>query len=141
MENISEWLTDVSGIVASLTIIFTFYYQFVKKPQDKRREIKEAKLLKDTQEKEEEHRRKMREIVAEKNKPLTETLKNLLEETDGDRRIINELSNIADQNIKLLTKQDERLDQFDIRLTVLETLSDVYNGMNTKKDNKGKELK
>lgn len=141
MENISEWLTDVSGIVASLTIIFTFYYQFVKKPQDKRREIKEAKLLKDTQEKEEEHRRKMREIVAEKNKPLTETLKNLLEETDGDRRIINELSNIADQNIKLLTKQDERLDQFDIRLTVLETLADIYNGMDSKKEKNGKELK
>lgn len=141
MTNISEWLSDVSGVVASLTIIFTFYYQFIKKPQDKKREIKEAKLLEEKQKNEEEHQRKMREIVSEKNKPLNETLKNILEETEGDRRLIKELSHIADQNIKLLTKQDERLDQFDIRLTVLETLSDVYNGMNTKKENNGKELK
>ena len=63
----------------------------------------------------------MIDLITEKNKPLNESIQGLnvlLAESQSDRKKLN---HIAEANTEIIKDHEERLDDHNVRLTVLET--------------------
>ena len=65
--------------------------------------------------------RDMIELITEKNKPLNDSiqgLNELLAESQADREKLNQIANV---NTEMIENHEERIDDDNVRLTVLET--------------------
>ena len=113
-----EMVGNMASFIGSLTVVggalLWIYNHSIAKPREKRR-------------KEENDRRqgKMIALITQKNEPLNESiqeLNRLLAESQKDREKLNE---IAQANTKIIGEHDERLDNHNDRLIVLETKNGV----------------
>lgn len=123
----TEWLAVVAGAITSISIIGTFLVKVVDgiiiKPMEKRKAERAKEVELDRQKFEE----KLLERVESNQKPLADSidrLNELLEELQSDN---TGLHKIADANIKAIGEHEERLDDHNDRLIVLE----VKNGVRT----------
>lgn len=123
----NEWLAVVAGAITSITVIGTFLVKVVDmiivKPMDKRK-VERAKKVELDRQKFEEN---LLERVESNQKPLADSidrLNELLEELQSDN---TGLHKIADVNVKAIGEHEERLDDHNERLIVLE----VKNGVRT----------
>lgn len=123
----NEWLAVVAGTITSVTIIGAFLVKVVDKiiikPMDKRK-VERAKVVEADRQKFEQT---LLKHVEANQQPLTESidkLNGLLEESQRDRVALHK---IADINVKRIGEHEERLDNHNDRLIVLE----VKNGVRT----------
>ena len=123
----NEWLAVVAGTITSVTIIGAFLVKVVDKiiikPMDKRK-AERAKVVAEDRQKFEQT---LLKHVEANQQPLTDSidkLNGLLEESQRDRI---DLHKIADVNVQAIGEHEERLDNHNDRLIVLE----VKNGVRT----------
>ena len=121
----NEWLSVVAGAITSITVIGTFLVMLVKKtivtPMEKRKVERDKKIEKDRQEFEQQ----LLKRVEQNQQPLTLSIAQLnvlLEESQRDRTALHQ---IADNNVKVIGQHEERLDNHNDRLIVLETKNGV----------------
>ncbi|WP_423189414.1 hypothetical protein ACO1PF_00435 [Alkalibacterium sp. f15] len=107
VQSFAAFVLAVTTIGGSLMWV---YQKTIGKAKEKRME-EESKLL--------------REKMDESNKPLIETLNRLNKSMDERIRHDDKLDDIADQNIELLKKHNDRLDDHHERLVVLEVKNDI----------------
>ena len=105
---------EMASFIGSLTVVggalLWLYNKFISKPREKRRERLEK-----------EYQEKMLKTVKSENAPLIKTmnkLSSILDESTKDRENLNR---VADVNSVKLDEHDERLDNHNNRLIVLET--------------------
>lgn len=120
-----EWLAVVAGAITSVTIIGAFLVKVIDriiiKPMDKRKADREKEVELDRQKFEES----LLGHVEANQRPLRESidrLNQLLEESQRDRMALHK---IADVNVKAIGEHEERLDNHNDRLIVLEVKNDV----------------
>ena len=123
----NEWLAVVAGTITSVTIIGTFLVKVVDKiiikPMDKRK-VERAKVVEADRQKFEQT---LLKHVEANQQPLTDSIDKLnvlLEESQRDRMALHK---IADVNVQAISEHEERLDNHNDRLIVLE----VKNGVRT----------
>ena len=113
-----EMVGNMASFVGSLTVVggalLWIYNSTIAKPREKRR-------------KEEEDKRqgKMIALITQKNEPLNtaiQELNSLLGESQKDRAKLNEIAKV---NSKIIGEHDERLDNHNERLIVLETKNGI----------------
>lgn len=121
----TEWFAVVAGIITSITIIGTFLVKIVDKiivkPMGKRKaaQAKEAEL--DRQKFEEKLLQRM-ETNQQPFKESIDRLNDLLDESQRDRIALHK---IADVNSREIEEHEDRLDNHNERLIVLETKNGV----------------
>ena len=118
MSDIIEHVGSLASFIGSLTVVggalMWIYNKFISAPREKRRQGEADKRQRD-----------MVELITEKNKPLNEaihSLNELLAESQLDRKKLN---HIAEANTELIENLEERTDNHNERLIVLE----VKNGI------------
>ena len=118
MEQLVNEMGNIASFIGSLTVVggalLWIYNKFIAKPREKRREQRQAKRHEHTM-----------EVITKENEPLNESIKQLnewLEESQADRKKLNE---IAVTNSNTLKEHDERLDNHNDRLIVLETKTGI----------------
>ena len=123
----NEWLAVVAGTITSVTIIGAFLVKVVDKiiikPMDKRK-AERAKVVAEDRQKFEQT---LLKHVEANQQPLTDSidkLNELLAESQRDRTALHK---IADVNVQAIDEHEERLDNHNDRLIVLE----VKNGVRT----------
>ena len=121
----NEWLAIVAGAITSVTIIGAFLVKVVDKiiikPMDKRKADRAKEVELDRQ----RFEQTLLERVEANQQPLAESidrLNELLAESQRDR--VN-LHKIAEVNVKAIGEHEERLDQHNERLIVLEVKNGV----------------
>lgn len=123
----TEWLAVVAGAITSITIIGAFLVKVVDKiiikPMDKRKAERAKGVELDRQKFEE----KLLQRVEANQKPLSESIDRLNELLTESQRDRMNLHKIAEVNVKAIGEHEERLDQHNDRLIVLE----VKNGVRT----------
>ena len=114
MSDIIEHVGSLASFIGSLTVVggalMWIYNKFISAPREKRRQIESDKRQRD-----------MIDLITEKNKPLNDSiqgLNELLAESQADRKKLN---HIAEANTELIEDHEERLDNHNERLIVLET--------------------
>lgn len=120
-DSIVEYIKYVAGILAPLTVILAFGYKYLLEPWE-RRKAKELEVArKERLNQDKEYQNKMLEITREQMSPILkvlEELKAITVESNYDRKNLNE---IAKENKQAIKDHDDRLDDHDMRLIVLET--------------------
>lgn len=116
IENIGQYFTTVVTVLGGVAVILSFWNEWVYKPALKRREELAEK--------------RNQELIAAYQQ-FSEPSNKLLEDNQ-DR--ISKLEEIAVQNSELLSRQDERLDNHNERLIVLETKNGIRKIKYTEKD-------
>ena len=123
----TEWLAVVAGAITSITIIGTFLVKVVDKiivkPMDKRK----AERAKEVELERQKFEEKLLERVEVNQQPLKESidrLNELLDESQRDRMVLHKIVNV---NVQAIGEHEERLDNQNERLIILE----VKNGVKT----------
>ena len=118
MSDIIEHVGSLASFIGSLTVVggalMWIYNKFISAPREKRRQGEADKRQRD-----------MIELITEKNKPLNESihsLNELLAESQLDRKKLN---HIAEANTELIKNLEERTDNHNERLIVLETKNGI----------------
>ena len=118
MPEIIAHVGSLASFIGSLTVVggalMWMYNKFISAPREKRRQREADKRQRD-----------MIELITEKNKPLNESiqgLNELLAESQSDRKKLNQIANV---NTEMLKDHEERIDDHNVRLTVLETTNGV----------------
>ena len=118
MSDIIEHVGSLASFIGSLTVVggalMWMYNKFISAPREKRR-----------QEEAEKRQRDMIELITEKNKPLNESiqgLNELLAESQSDREKLNQ---IAVANTEMIKNHEDRIDNHNERLIVLETKNGI----------------
>ena len=118
MSDIIEHVGSLASFIGSLTVVggalMWVYNKFISAPREKRRQGEADKRQRD-----------MIELITEKNKPLNESiqgLNELLAESQADREKLNQIANV---NTEMIENHEERLDDHNVRLTVLETKNGI----------------
>ena len=118
MSDIIEHVGSLASFIGSLTVVggalMWIYNKFISTPREKKRRRGE-----------EEHQKRMIELITENNEPLNQSIEHLnelLAESQKDRK---RLSQIAENNTKMLENHEERLDGHNERLIVLEVKNGV----------------
>lgn len=123
----NEWLAVVAGAITSVTIIGAFLVKVVDKiiikPMEKRKAERAEEVALERQRFEET----LLERVETNQQPLADSIKRLNELLDESQRDRRNLHKIADINVEAIGKHEERLDNHNDRLIVLE----VKNGVRT----------
>ena len=108
----------MASLIGSLTVVggalLWIYNKFIGVPREKRREKESAK-----------RQAEMIELITEKNEPLNLAIENLnllLAESQVDRQ---QLNRVANENTDMIVVHEERLDNHNDRLIVLETKNGV----------------
>lgn len=119
MEMIVNEVGNLASFIGSLTVVGSallwIYNKFIAKPRELKREREEK--IKHNQ---------MMKIIIKENEPLNQSIKQLnqwLSESQADRKQLNK---IAEKNIKALDDHEERLDNHNDRLIILETKNGVH---------------
>lgn len=118
MPEIIAHVGSLASFIGSLTVVggalLWIYNKFISTPREKRRQREDDKRQRDTI-----------ELITEKNKPLNESIKalnELLAESQLDRKKLNQ---IAEANIEMLKDHEERIDNHNERLIILETKNGI----------------
>ena len=118
MSDLAANVGNLASLIGSLTVVggalLWIYNKFIGEPREKRRQQELAK-----------RQAQMLELITEKNEPLNlaiETLNVLLAESQIDRQHLNQ---VANENTDKLGVHEERLDNHNDRLIVLETKNGV----------------
>ena len=118
MPEIIAHVGSLASFIGSLTVVggalMWIYNKLISAPREKRR-----------QEEAEKRQRDMIELITEKNKPLNESiqgLNELLSESQADREKLNQ---IAVANTEMIKKHEDRIDNHNERLIVLETKNGI----------------
>ena len=114
MSDIIEHVGSLASFIGSLTVVggalMWMYNKFISAPREKKRQRESDKRQRD-----------MIELITEKNKPLNESiqgLNELLAESQSDRQQLNQIAKV---NTEMIENHEERIDDHNVRLTVLET--------------------
>lgn len=108
--NIQSLAVFVGSIITIGSALMWVYQQIIGKAKEKR---------------EEERNRLLTKKIDASNEPLINTLNQLNKAMAERERHDNKLDDIAEQNIELLKKHNERLDEHHERLIVLEVKNNV----------------
>ena len=118
MSDIIEHVGSLASLIGSLTVVggalMWIYNKFISAPREKRRQGEADKRQRD-----------MIKLITEKNKPLNESihkLNELLAESQLDRKKLN---HIAETNTELIKSLEERTNDHNERLIVLETKNGI----------------
>ena len=118
MPEIIAHVGSLASFIGSLTVVggalMWIYNKLISAPREKRR-----------QEEAEKRQRDMIELITEKNKPLNESiqgLNELLAESQSDREKLNQ---IAVANTEMIENHEDRIDNHNERLIVLETKNGI----------------
>ena len=118
MSDIIEHVGSLASFIGSLTVaggaLMWVYNKFISSPREKRRQGEAEKRQRD-----------MIELITEKNKPLNESiqgLNELLAESQADREQLNQIANV---NTEMIKNHEERIDDHNERLIVLETKNGI----------------
>ena len=118
MPEIIAHVGSLASFIGSLTVVggalMWIYNKIISAPREKRR-----------QEEAEKKQRDMIELITEKNKPLNESiqgLNELLSESQADREQLNQ---IAVANTEMIKNHEDRIDNHNERLIVLETKNGI----------------
>ena len=118
MPEIIAHVGSLASFIGSLTVVggalMWMYNKFISAPREKRRKRESDKRQRD-----------MIELITEKNEPLNDSiqgLNELLAESQSDRKKLNQIANV---NTEMLKDHEERIDDHNVRLTVLETENGV----------------
>ena len=118
MPEIIAHVGSLASFIGSLTVVggalMWMYNKFISTPREKRRQREADKRQRD-----------MIELITEKNKPLNDSiqsLNDLLAESQLDRKQLNK---IAEANTKMLENHEDRIDNHNERLIVLETKNGI----------------
>ena len=118
MPEIIAHVGSLASFIGSLTVVggalMWIYNKLISAPREKRR-----------QEEAEKRQRDMIELITEKNKPLNESiqgLNELLAESQSDREKLNQ---IAVANTEMIKNHEDRIDNHNERLIVLETKNGI----------------
>ena len=118
MSDIIEHVGSLASFIGSLTVVggalMWMYNKFISAPREKRRQTEADKRQRD-----------MIELITEKNKPLNESiqgLNELLSESQADREQLNQ---IAVANTEMIKNHEDRIDNHNERLIVLETKNGI----------------
>ena len=118
MSDIIEHVGSLASFIGSLTVVggalMWVYNKFISAPREKRRQKESDKRQRD-----------MIELITEKNKPLNESIQSLnglLTESQLDRKKLN---HIAEANTEMIKDHEERIDNHNDRLIVLETKNGI----------------
>ena len=121
----NEWLAIVAGAITSITVIGGFLVMLVKKaiitPMEKRKIERDKRIERERQ----DFEQKLLNRVEQNQQPLTLSIAQLnvlLEESQRDRSALHK---IADNNVKVIGHHEDRLDNHNDRLIVLETKNGV----------------
>ena len=114
MLDIIQHVGSLASFIGSLTVVggalMWVYNKFISAPREKRRQRESDKRQRD-----------MIELITEKNKPLNDSiqgLNELLAESQSDRQQLNQIAKV---NTVMIENHEERIDDHNVRLTVLET--------------------
>ena len=118
MPEIIAHVGSLASLIGSLTVVggalLWIYNKFISAPREKRRQRVADKRQRD-----------MIDLITEKNEPLNESiqmLNELLAESQIDRKKLNE---IAETNTEMLNNHEDRIDNHNDRLIVLETKNGI----------------
>ena len=118
MQEITAHVGSLASLIGSLTVVggalMWIYNKFISAPREKRRKNEADKRQRD-----------MIDLITDKNKPLNDaiqSLNELLSESQLDRKKLN---HIAETNTEIIEKHEERLDNHNERLIVLEVKNGV----------------
>ena len=118
MSDIIEHVGSLASFVGSLTVVggalMWIYNKFISAPREKRRQREADKRQRD-----------MIELITEKNKPLNESiqgLNELLAESQSDREKLNQIAKV---NTDMIKNHEDRIDNHNERLIVLETKNGI----------------
>ena len=118
MSDIIEHVGSLASFIGSLTVVggalMWIYNKLISAPREKRR-----------QEEAEKRQRDMIELITEKNKPLNESiqgLNELLAESQADREKLNQIAKV---NTDMIKNHENRIDNHNERLIVLETKNGI----------------
>lgn len=118
MADIIEHVGSLASFIGSLTVVggalMWIYNKLIGAPREKKRR-RDA----------DERQRYVVELITEKNTPLNESiqrLNELLAESQSDRRQLNRIAKI---NTEMIKDHEERIDNHNERLIVLETKNGV----------------
>ena len=118
MLRIIEQVGSIASLIGSLTVVggalMWMYNKFVGIPREKRRQLQSEQRQKD-----------MIELITEKNEPLNraiQSMTDMLSESKLDRQQLNK---VADVNTQRIGVHEERLDNHNDRLIVLETKNGI----------------
>ena len=118
MPEIIAHVGSLASFIGSLTVVggalMWIYNKLISAPREKRR-----------QEEADKRQRDMIELITEKNKPLNESiqgLNELLAESQSDREKLNQ---IAVANTEMIKNHEDRIDNHNERLIVLETKNGI----------------
>ena len=118
MPDIIAHVGSLASFIGSLTVVggalMWMYNKFVSAPREKRRQMEDDRRQRD-----------MIKLITEKNEPLNESIKRLNEllvESQLDRKKLND---IAEANINMIKNHEERIDNHNERLIVLETKNGI----------------
>lgn len=121
----NEWLAVVAGAITSITIIGAFLVKVVDKiiikPMDKRKADRAKEVELDRQ----RFEQTLLERVEANQQPLAESIERLNELLVESQRDRSDLHKIADNNVLRIGKHEDRLDNHNDRLIVLETKNGV----------------
>ena len=118
MPEIIAHVGSLASFIGSLTVVggalMWIYNKLISAPREKRR-----------QEEAEKRQRDMIELITEKNKPLNESiqgLNELLSESQTDREQLNQIAKV---NTDMIKNHEDRIDNHNERLIVLETKNGI----------------
>ena len=118
MSDIIANVGSLASFIGSLTVVggalLWIYNKFIGAPRERKREKESAK-----------RQAQMVELITEKNEPLNLAIENLnllLTESQVDRQ---QLNRVANENTGAIVVHEERLDNHNERLIVLETKNGV----------------
>ena len=118
MPEIIAHVGSLASFIGSLTVVggalMWIYNKFISAPREKRRQRASDKRQRD-----------IVELITEKNMPLNESIRSLnelLAESQLDRKKLN---HIAESNTEMLKDHEDRIDNHNERLIVLDTKNGV----------------
>ena len=118
MLGIIEQVGSVASFIGSLTVVggalMWIYNKFVAIPREKKRQ-KEA----------ERRQKEMIELITEKNEPLNQAIQSMTEMISESKLDRQQLNQIAKVNTKMIDIHEQRLDNHNDRLIVLETKNGI----------------
>lgn len=118
MNVIAEHLGFIASLIGSLTVVGSaliwIYNKFISHPREQKR-LREEEKRQDM----------LLELITRENKPMNTAIEQLTKLLDDSRQDREKLNDIADRNTKMLNEHDDKIDQHNNRLIVLETKTGV----------------
>lgn len=118
MNVLAEHLGFIASLIGSLTVVGSallwIHTKLISNPRERRRERENIK-----------RQRQMINMITRENKPLNDSIQTLSQILDESVRDRKRLSKIAVTNTGIIKEHDEKLEEHDKRLIVLETKNGI----------------